>query len=130
MGDRAQVCIKDGTDDRKVYLYGHWIGATIYKAAAEALARVPSRHGDAAYLARAVFCDMLKTTGEDALTGETGFGIMTDAAGDVEHAIPVLDCATLTVEWEPAAYGRSLLPAPMTFQQFIEGAKAGAFNNL
>lgn len=124
MGDRAQVCIKDGED--RVYLYGHWSGTGIYKAAAKALRRVPGRWTDSEYLARAIFCEMVR----DDIDGETGYGIGLHQHGDIEHAIPVFDCETRQVTWEshdgePVAPGNNC-----AFVDFASRALAGHFNNL
>lgn len=129
MGDRAQVAIK-GNGSSGVYLYGHWIGSDIYKATARALKRVPGRHNDNEYLARAVFCEMISTDGERALLEETGFGIGTTQHRDVEHAIPILDCKTEMISFKKAPYSRGELPEPMSFAEFQIRALAGEFDEL
>lgn len=121
MGDRAQVCIKEGSS--KVYLYGHRSGTRIYKAAAQAIREVPERHSDSEYFARAVFCRMIPA---DQRLGETGFGIGTVVHGDTSYPIPVFDCETGKVSWE----NTDTKLKPMTFVEFAKRADAGEFDNL
>jgi hypothetical protein len=120
MGDRAQVAIKDG--EGKVYLYGHWIGADIFRDAARAIERAPTRRKDAEYLARIIFDEMK----EGDSKGETGFGIGTRLHGDTEHFVAVLDCETETVSWEVPNIKRGKAPpAKATFDEFVTRALAG-----
>lgn len=125
MGDRAQVAIKDSSG--KVYLYGHWIGADIYKAAAHAIKKYPGRSSDSEYFARIVFDEM---KGDNI--GETGFGIGLSAHGDVEHMIPVMDCERGVVSWEMPEWKHNKKPAPpeMDFAQFANLALTGHFDSL
>ena len=130
MGDRSQVAIKSDTNGSKVYLYGHWIGSDIYGAVARALVDVPGRHTDPEYLARAIFCRMVRA---DDLLSETGYGIGTRAHSDIEHYIPVLDCQKCRVEWETPEWGHNQQedePEPCTFDQFIKRQKAGKYEHL
>lgn len=70
MGDRRNVIIKD---DRGVGvgLYSHWGGTELPAVVAAAMRRASSRWSDAAYLARAIFCEMVK----DDVMSELGYGI-------------------------------------------------------
>lgn len=114
MGDRSQVCITSG--DSKVYLYSHCGGASIYGAAARGMRRAPDRLNDQEYLARVIFCDMVRGD----INGSTGYGIGTSAHGDIEHPIPVLDCDSQMVEWEwPRNYAYSPTYPPMPFHEFV-----------
>ena len=72
MGDRANVLVGDWKDDefRGVYLYTHWCGSDLPWALQRALGRY-QRWNDSAYLARIIFCEMVK--GDEG--GETGYGI-------------------------------------------------------
>ena len=118
MGDRSQVCIKKR--DSRVYLYSHWGGEDVYAQAAKAMKRAPWRLHDAEYLARCIFCDMVR----DDMDETTGFGIGTYIHGDVEHPVPVLDCGTQIVSWEFGGF-HDYLPSEkavypeMTFAEFI-----------
>lgn len=125
MGDRSQVCIKEGKS--KVYLYGHWSGTAIYRAAAEGVKAYPERNSDSEYFARIVFCRMV---GAEELMDETGYGIGTRPHGDTEHAIPVFDCETETVAWEPGAASRSVSSNSYTFAEWADAALAGKFDAL
>ena len=69
MGDRGNIIVKNG--ESTVYLYTHWGGSDLKKIIKAALIRGRSRWSDGSYLARILFCEMIK---EDVL-GETGFGI-------------------------------------------------------
>lgn len=71
-----------------VWFYTHWAGSNIKEIAQRALAR-RQRWGDASYLARIVFCEMIADS--DDLKGETGYAIST-SIGDNEHPIVVIDC--------------------------------------
>jgi hypothetical protein len=87
MGTRAQVFMKD----TGVYLYQHWDGDGLLGTVATAIHR-KMRWGDPEYLARIIFEDMIK----DSLGEETGFGIGTEQAGDIEFLVEV-DCGNQTV---------------------------------
>lgn len=69
MGDRGNIIVKDG--ESKVYLYTHWTGSELPEVLKSALRRGKSRWDDGQYLARIIFCEMVKGQEMD----ETGFGI-------------------------------------------------------
>jgi len=69
MGDRANVKISDRYSG-DLYLYTHWAGTELPETVQRALKR-RERWDDMPYLARIVFCEMVKGN-ED---GATGFGI-------------------------------------------------------
>lgn len=85
MGDRANAYIKDAD----VYLYGHWIGYDLAIKVRDALKRAPDRWTDSQYLARVVFCEMVR----DDIEGTTGYGI-SHAIGDNERPVIVVDPAS------------------------------------
>jgi hypothetical protein len=95
MGDRAQVHVHyDRRDRTPVVLYTHWSGTELPEAVRTALKRGKSRWDDTAYLARIVFCDMVR--GDE--NGETGFGIAShpkDADGD--YRVIDLNCRTQVI---------------------------------
>jgi hypothetical protein len=91
MGNRAQVAIK-GHDKACVYLYTHWQGHTLANTVKRALTK-QWRWDDPEYLARIVFCEMVKGAEAD----ETGFGIGTSKHGDLNNPLIVLDCNKQTV---------------------------------
>ena len=82
MGDRAQVLIKD----TGVYLYTHWGGSKLPEVVTNAIRRL-ERWNDPEYLARIIFCEMIK----DDVGGETGYGIGTAQHGDIWRVVEV-DC--------------------------------------
>ena len=94
MGDRANVRIRyeDGQD---IYFYTHWSGTEMPGTVAASLARGRSRWDDESYLARILFCDLVK--GDEL--GLTGFGIA-PYIGDNEHPILTVDMKHRRVEIE------------------------------
>ena len=82
MGDRGQVHIVD----TGVWLYTHWGATELPDTVRSALAK-KWRWDDPEYLARIIFCKMMK--GEEG--EETGFGIGTDQHGDVDRVVRI-DC--------------------------------------
>ena len=125
MGDRAQVAIKSGNE--KVYLYAHWSGTEVYKAAAQAVIDAPDRHNDPEYFARVVFCRMVS---KNDLLETTGFGIGLHKHGDTEHPIPIFDCDSGKVRFEKASSYDEVPAGDMTFKQFAVDALAGKFDEL
>ena len=93
MGDRANVLIGDinGGEFRGVYLYTHWSGTELPLTLQTALKK-QWRWDDAQYLARIVFCEMVK--GKEM--GETGYGISA-VVGDSAGRVLKVDTTTQTV---------------------------------
>ena len=58
MGDRANVIVHDGAET--VCLYTHWAGTELPETLQAALIRGRERWDDAQYLARIIFCEMVK----------------------------------------------------------------------
>lgn len=118
MGDRSQVAVKmNDSEGSKVYLYSHWGGTSVYFAVQAALS-LNERWDDPEYLARMIFCRMV----EADLIGATGFGIGTQAHGDIEHLIPVLDCRGKTISFECPEFLRKYRHIPddwITFEDFL-----------
>jgi hypothetical protein len=85
MGDRANVIFKESKESKGIYFYTHWGGHELPERVQTALAR-HERWDDGAYLARIVFCEMVKGA-EDR---ETGFGI-SEGICDNEHLLILLD---------------------------------------
>lgn len=88
MGDRANVFISG------VYLYTHWGGAGLPYVVQDALKK-KWRWDDDAYLARIIFCEMVKKD----LEGETGFGISSYMI-DNEHPVIELNCENETISFQ------------------------------
>lgn len=102
MGSRGNIVIlqetrKDDKPRQQVVFYSHWTGHKLLEVVKKALAR-ELRWNDLPYLTRMIFCEMLKDAGtnEDALTGETGFGISTDIC-DENYPPVIVDTEQQTV---------------------------------
>ncbi len=109
MGNRGNIYIKDGPVG--VYLYTHWGRDTLLEALRNALVRGERRWEDPPYLARVIFCEMLKAEGGD-LDGTSGLGI-SSILGDGADFVLEVDCDKRTVEKRGSF-------ASVTFSQFIE----------
>ena len=110
MGDRGQIAISQG-DGTCVYLYSHWDGSRLPEILKSALIRGKNRWGDSCYLARIIFCEMVKGREME----ETGFGIDTAVHDDVYQPIPTLDCGTQMIVWNSF----STTTPPISFADFI-----------
>lgn len=96
MGDRAQVHIHNGNKDRIVVLYTHWSGTELPETVKTSLIRGKNRWDDSAYLARMVFCDMVR----DDPDGESGYGIAAHPlAVDGESQVISLNCWNQTLSF-------------------------------
>lgn len=87
MGTRSQVLI----EDIGIYLYQHWDGYDLHKKVKKAL-KNKWRWDDPEYLARIIFCEMVKEHEEE----ETGYGIGTSEHGDIEFLV-IVNCTNRTV---------------------------------
>jgi hypothetical protein len=90
MGDRANIAVKEGSD--QVFLYAHWSGSELPEVLKSALIRGKGRWSDYPYLARIIFCEMVK--GYEMK--DTGFGISA-TVGDGDDRILTVDCVSGTV---------------------------------
>jgi hypothetical protein len=113
MGDRANVKVLDG--DKAIYLYTHWGGTELPSDVWLAMRR-RQRWDDEAYLARIVFCQMVKGQ-ED---GETGYGISTHLCDNDGYPILVIDCEKQEIRFESEV--GELIKA-LTFEEFVAQAK-------
>jgi len=89
MGDRGNIFfvdVRQGETFAGIYMYTHWSGSSLPGLVREALKRGRGRWGDAPYLARVVFCELVK----DSILEEVGFGLSTKI-GDNEHTIVRID---------------------------------------
>lgn len=91
MGDRGNIVVRDGND--VVYLYGHWSRESMPRTVLKALRRW-QRWGDAPYLARILFCELIGTD----VTGETGFGISSKLIDGDETVIVDVKAQTVTTK--------------------------------
>ncbi len=113
MDDRANIAVKQPGPEDRVYLYTHWRGTELPATLQKALAR-KQRWDDHAYLARIIFCAMVKGSEHD----ETGFGISTAIGDNDGYPILVIDTETKTVTLEDEDTGVAV--ASYTFATFIE----------
>lgn len=93
MGDRGNIIVKDRGS--QVFLYTHWGGYELPNVLKDALIRGEDRWNDGQYLARVIFCEMVK----DDIEGTTGYGI-SSVIGDGGKDITV-DVDTQTVNGVP-----------------------------
>ena len=116
MGDRANIVIQSGSE--RVYLYGHWFGCEM-PAVAQCALRRNQRWDDPAYLARIVFCEMIKGREKE----ETGFGISASLT-DNEYPICVFDVdqQIVTFEADPRKEwtNKPCVGKEFTFSEFTE----------
>lgn len=104
MGDRANICVKSKYSE--VYLYTHCGGTELPEILKYGLIRGQSRWDDDAYLARILFCEMVR----NEMDGTTGYGI-SSAPGDGEDRILTVDTDAQTVTWPSGATS--------TFEEFV-----------
>ena len=97
MGDRGNICIKEGIEE--VWLYTHWGGSGIREVVRTALAK-RLRWNNAPYLARIIF-DVL-TDGSHG--EETGFGIWSSICDNGHEPVIV------NVETQKVRIGDRLIP--------------------
>lgn len=96
MGDRANVVVQDR--GARVYLYTHGRGSELPETLRRALVLGKGLWNDGSYLARIIFCAMVRGSEMDT----TGFGISASLE-DNEYPLLVVntDAATVTLEAEP-----------------------------
>lgn len=106
MGDRGNIFFVDRLEDDElegVYMYTHWSGSMLPLLVRDALERGRGRWGDPQYLARVVFCELVK----DSILEETGYGL-SSRLGDNEHIVIRIDDRSSRVSFhEP---GKERLP--------------------
>jgi hypothetical protein len=122
MGDRGNIYFVDqhrGKERLGMYMYSHWGGAVIPSVVEAALRRGRERWGDSQYLARIVFCELIK----DDLMETTGYGLST-RIGDNEHAIVRVDDVDQTVAvCEPGTEQGSSKPiGSWSYEEFLKVA--------
>jgi hypothetical protein len=125
MGDRGNIFFVDrleGGSLEGIYMYTHWSGSTLPLIVRDALERGRGRWGDSQYLARILFCELVK----DSVLDETGFGLGTRLA-DNEHVVVRVDDLTSRVSFhEP---GKERLPrdsglASWSFEEYLAARTA------
>ena len=93
MGTSASILIK--SSDEQVCLYQHYEGGKLAATLKSALKRGAERWDDFGYLARIVFCEMIK----DDVMGTESYGIYPSAPFETDHVITVdVDAQTVEVK--------------------------------
>lgn len=95
MGSRAQLKVTDGSGDAPVFLYTHWGSYNLHETLAAGLKRGEGRWTDGEYLARILFCELVR----DDIDGETGFGISTSEHSDLDFPAVEVNVGDKTVTW-------------------------------
>lgn len=96
MGDRANILVKDNSEDTGVYLYTHWGGTDLPSRLQQAL-RKEERWSDSQYLTRIIFCAMIDREDWD---GTTGYGISSMVGDGDDRILEVnVEKATVSVGW-------------------------------
>lgn len=103
MGDRGNIIVKDS--DSTVYLYTHWTGSDLPEVIKSGLVRGKDRWDDGSYLARILFCEMVK--GQEMDT--TGFGISSVMGDGGTDIIVNIDDQTVVEDGDP----------PIPFEEFV-----------
>lgn len=116
MGDRANVKVVESGEapDRPIYFYTHWGGFELPETLRKALVRGRGRWGDAPYLNRIIFSEMI----QNQVLGETGFGISVCLGDGHERILEVdHDQETVTVI---NSYSGKPEGKTYTFQEYID----------
>jgi len=125
MGDRGSIFFVDRLEGgalEGIYMYTHWSGSTLPLIVRDALERGRGRWGDPQYLARVVFCELVK----DSVLDETGYGLST-RLGDNEHVIVRVDDLTSRVSFhEPGKERQPRDPglASWSFEEYLAARTA------
>lgn len=115
MGDRANIVVKQ-SDGTGVWLYTHWHGSEMPKTLQAAMKRGKDRWDDTPYLARIIFCEMVKGNAMDL----AGFGITTSMT-DNEYPVLTVDPDNLRVSIDQAPDRQRDTPCigkVFTFEEF------------
>jgi hypothetical protein len=124
MGNRANVFMKDWSGGG-TFFYTHWHADELPAMVQRALAR-HERWTDHSYLARIVFCEMVK----DNIDGETGFGISA-SVGDGDWRVIQVDPNTQRVTFG-SANGQAFTPSgpTWTFDEYVQLSNFSSWSEL
>ncbi len=89
MSTRSQVWI----EEEGVYLYQHYDGYNLPNVVKSALSK-GQRWDDSEYLARIIFCEMVKSD----IGGSTGYGIGSTRHSDIEYLVTITKDMKVIVE--------------------------------
>lgn len=109
MGERGQIKIG------KVYLYTHWEGDKLKELLKTALSK-RERWTDEEYLARIIFCEMVKGSQDET----TGYGIGTQQHNDLNYPLLVVDVENQKIWEEETGYSDSFVLKETSFEEFIK----------
>lgn len=113
MGDRGNIVIRDRGGE--VFFYTHWNGHKRKDVLRRALAK-NWRWDDGAYLARIIFCEMVKGQENE----ETGFGISTYIC-DNSYPLLIVDVDEQNVyERDPDDDKGKRLSPVLSFEEFVK----------
>lgn len=108
---RGNIVVRTTGPD--LYLYTHWGGYALDDILKRALKRGEDRWNDDQYLARIIFCEMVK---ED-IDGTMGYGVGTEL-GDNEYDLLICDTVTRTVYRERVVAHRAGERDATVYQSF------------
>jgi hypothetical protein len=118
MGDRANIEVREG--DNSIYLYTHWHGCQTPGMLHRALHRGRERWTHPEYLARIIFCEMVRGNEMDV----TGFGISSTETWASKHILVDTDAQTVTIDGgEPVSF-EDYLAAPIVGEESVPEAEA------
>jgi len=107
MGDRANIKITGSSSfPVPVFFYTHWSGSELPEILKAALIRGKNRWDDPQYLARIIFCEMVK----GYVLEEPGYGISSEI-GDGDSNVITVDMGEQTVKDNDEK--------PVSFERFI-----------
>lgn len=112
MGDRGNIVLDYG-NKRRIFLYTHWSGSELKTTLKKALIRGKSRWEDESYLARIIFCEMIK----DDITELTGYGI-SPTITDNEHPLLIVDLINHKI-WFETEEGNKI-KSSYSYEEFVK----------
>lgn len=118
MGDRANIEVREG--ENSVYLYTHWHGCQTPGMLHRALHRGRERWTHPDYLARIIFCEMVRGNEMDV----TGFGISSTETWASKHILVDTDAQTVTINGGASVSFEDYLAAPIIDEDSEELAEA------
>ncbi len=121
MGDRGNIKLvqrsRRDEEPQAIYLYTHWGGSDLPVTLRQALERGRDRWGDDAYLARIIFCEMVR----DRWADTSGFGISIYTP-DNEHPVLEVDADEKRIRllsWSGYNAGLGSAYAEWSFEEYL-----------
>jgi hypothetical protein len=119
MGDRSNIVIEEA--GARVWLYGHWMGASSIGHAAHGLRS--DRVHDAPYLARIIFSSMVRAD----IDSDINYGISTRMV-DNQHPIIVLDVGRTTTSVRLEDSDGEQISRTFTPEEFLDLAASSSWS--